>query len=591
MTSLRHLLLVSIFMPFLLVVMASFVRAEPPPSPKKEFRSIWVTTAWGLDWPKTTSRSGQQSSLIGILDQMKRQNMNAIVFQVSARGDAFYPSERLPWAYNLTGTPGNDPGWDPLAFLIEEARKRGLEVHAWFNAFAVAYDSHNDAPASADIPSVRFSNPEWMEQQGWMNPGIPEARDWQVANVMELVENYDIDAIHFDRIRYASGGYGRDNSLMAEHNPEGMATLADWRRWNVTEFIRLVHEGIQEVRPTVRMGVTPLGHYDAGSTDGWGAGYGFSSVFQDSRYWAERGYIDYVAPQIYWDIGTTTPPRFAYIVNDWVEKRRNDRFIYVGIGAYQPYVSSELDAQIDSTRSLGADGQLYFRNDNVANRNFSGRYDLPAIVPPMPWRSLSEPNPVRNLLADVTGSQVTLEWDEPTPGRGETDPLFRYLVYRAKASEAISDQLIIDNPAHIVALTGERIFVDEPETGETGEDYVYYVAALSRNNVEGEFVKTELSVVPTDAEHLVAEQFELLQNYPNPFNPATNITFKIPVTSHVTLEIFDVAGRRIATLLDESHSPGTHTVTWDASTLASGVYLYRLQAGDFRQTRSMMLMK
>jgi len=142
-----------------------------------------------------------------------------------------------------------------------------------------------------------------------------------------------------------------------------------------------------------------------------------------------------------------------------------------------------------------------------------------------------------------------------------------------------------------VALTGERIFVDEPETGETGEDYVYYVAALSRNNVEGEFVKTELSVVPTDAEHLVAEQFELLQNYPNPFNPATNITFKIPVTSHVTLEIFDVAGRRIATLLDESHSPGTHTVTWDASTLASGVYLYRLQAGDFRQTRSMMLMK
>jgi len=390
MTSLRHLLIVSIFMPFLLVVMASSVTAEPPPSPKKEFRSIWVTTAWGLDWPKTTSRSGQQSSLIGILDQMKRQNMNAIVFQVSARGDAFYPSERLPWAYNLTGTPGNDPGWDPLAFLIEEARKRGLEVHAWFNAFAVAYDSHNDAPASADIPSVRFSNPEWMEQQGWMNPGVPEARDWQVANVMELVENYDIDAIHFDRIRYASGGYGRDNSLMAEHNPEGMATLADWRRWNVTEFIRLVHEGIQEVRPTVRMGVTPLGHYDAGSTDGWGAGYGFSSVFQDSRYWAERGYIDYIAPQIYWDIGTTTPPRFAYIVNDWVEKRRNDRFIYVGIGAYQPYVSSELDAQIDSTRSLGADGQLYFRNDNVANRNFSGRYDLPAIVPPMPWRSLSD---------------------------------------------------------------------------------------------------------------------------------------------------------------------------------------------------------
>ena len=587
----RYLLVITLLTPLMFAVMASSVLAEAPPSPKKEFRSIWVTTAWGLDWPKTTSRSAQQNSLIGILDQMKRQNMNAIVFQVSARGDAYYQSERLPWAYNLTGTPGNDPGWDPLAFLIEEARKRGLEVHAWYNPFAVAYDSHNDAPASADIPSVRFSNPEWMESQGWMNPGIPEAREWQVANVLELVENYDIDAIHFDRIRYASGGYGRDNSLMAEHNPEGLTSLADWRRWNVTEFVRLAYEGIHELRPTVRIGVTPLGHYDGGSTDGWGAAYGYSSVWQDSRHWAEMGYIDYIAPQVYWDIGTTTPPRFAYIVNDWVENRRNDRFIFVGIAAYQPYVSNELHAQIDSTRTLGADGQLYFRNDNVSNRNFSGRYDKQAIVPPMPWRSLSQPNPVRNLVADVTGAEVILEWEEPTPGRGETDPLFRYLVYRAKVSEAISDQLIIDNPAHIVALTGERSFVDEPETGENGEDYVYYIAALSRNNVEGEFVKTELSVVPTDAEHLVAEQFELLQNYPNPFNPATNITFTIPVSSHVTLEVFDVAGRRVATLVNENHSPGTHTVTWDASRVASGVYLYRLQAGDFRQTRSMMLMK
>lgn len=595
----RYLLVFILLMPLMFAMMASSVAAEPPPSPKKEFRSIWVTTAWGLDWPKTTSTSGQQSSLIRILDQMVGQNMNAIVFQASARGDAYYPSERLPWAYNLTGTPGNDPGWDPLQFLIDEARKRGMEVHAWFNVYAVTYHSGRDSPATSDIPNVRFNNPDWIDQvhieedryEYWMNPGIPEAREWQVANVMELVENYDIDAIHFDRIRYASGGYGRDGSLMAEHNPEGLETLADWRRWNVTEFVRMVHEGIQEVRPTVRIGVTPFGHYDSGSTDGWGAALGYSGLWQDSRYWAEMGYIDYIAPQIYWDIGTTTPPRFAYIVNDWVEKRRNDRFIYVGIAAYQPYVSSELDAQIDSTRALGADGQLYFRNDNVANRDFSGRYDQQAIVPPMPWRIMAQPNLVRNLVADVTGTQVTLEWQEPTPGRGETDPLFRYLVYRAKAGSVNSDQQVIDNPVHIVALTGERTFVDEPDAGDDGEDYIYYVTALSRNNVEGDFVKLDVTVVSAEDDGLVAQAFELQQNYPNPFNPATNITFTIPVTSHVTLEIFDVAGRRVATLVDQSHSPGTHTVTWDATSVASGVYLYRLQAGDFRQTRSMMLMK
>ena len=586
-------------------MMASSAMAESPPSPKKEFRSVWVTTAWGLDWPKTTSTSGQQSSLIRILDQMVGQNMNAIVFQASARGDAYYQSERLPWAYNLTGTPGNDPGWDPLQFLIDEAHKRGMEVHAWFNAFAVAYVSANDAPASADIPNVLHNYIEWMEYDlveqndnsidtvynGWMNPGIPEAREWQVANVMELVENYDIDAIHFDRIRYASGGYTRDNTLMAEHNPEGIGTLADWRRWNVTEFVRMVHEGVQEIRPSVRVGVTPLGHYDAGSTDGWGAGYGYSSVFQDTRYWAEMGYVDYIAPQIYWDIGTTTPPRFAYIVNDWVEKRRNDRFIYVGIAAYQPYVRSELGQQIDTSRAKGADGQLFFRNDNIATSTFSGRYDRIAIVPPMTWRNMIEPNPVNNLAYDITGNNILLTWDEPDPGRGETDPFFRYLVYRAKTSQVISGQLIIDNPEHLIALTGERTLVDEPEAGNDGEDYTYFVTALSRNNVEGDYIRVDATIVSTDEEPMVAQAFELDQNYPNPFNPTTNIAFTMPVTSHVTLEVFDVTGRLITTLVDENRSAGSHTVTWDASEVASGVYLYRLQAGDFRKARSMMLMK
>ncbi len=573
------------------IAAASHAQAESPSSPKQEFRSVWLTTAWSLDWPKTTGASSQQNEMIRILDQLVSQNMNAVVFQASARGDAFYQSERLPWAYSLTGTPGNDPGWDPLQFLIDEARKRGLEVHAWFNAFTVAYDSHNDSPSTADIPNVRFTNPEWMEQQGWMNPGIPEAREWHVENALELIENYDVDAIHFDRIRYPSGGFSRDATLMAEHNPEGLETLADWRRWNVTEFVRMVHEGVQELRPTVRVAATPLGHYDAGSTDGWAAAYGYSSLYQDSRYWAEMGYVDYIAPQVYWDIGTTTPPRFAYIVNDWVEKRRNDRFIYVGIAAYQSYVRSEIGAQIDSTRSLGADGQLYFRNESIASSNFSGRYDYKAIVPPMPWRNMSEPNPVRDLAIDVTESEVELTWDEPSPGRGETDPFFRYLVYRAKTSEVISGQLIIEDPAHIVALTGERSFVDTPGADSEGEDYSYYVAALSRNNVEGDYERIDATVVSSDEEPLIAGAFTLEQNYPNPFNPATNIAFRLPVTSHVTLEVFDLTGRRIATLVDGSRHAGSHTVTWDASELASGVYLYRLQAGDYRQTRSMMLMK
>ena len=573
-------------------------------TPKYEFRSSWVTTAWGLDWPKSTVAATQRSQMIRILDQLASQNMNAIVFQVSARGDAYYRSDRLPWAYNLTGTPGRDPGWDPLQFVIDEARARGLEVHAWFNPFAVAYDSGNDSPASAAIPNVRFTNPAWMESGGWMNPGYPEAREWQVANVLELIENYDIDAIHFDRIRYA-GAYPSDATLMAAHNPDNISNIADWRRNNVTEFIRLVHEGVKEIRPTVKIGVTPIGHYDHGSTNGWGAQYGYSSVFQDSRYWAEMGYIDYIAPQVYWDIGTQEPPRFAFIVRDWVNKRRNNRHLYIGIGPYKNgtgqfahiNIRAEMHDQIDSTRTAGAEGQIYFRNDNIAASDFSGRYEYKAIVPPMPWRSMTQPNRVRNLAYSREGDQVHLTWDKPDTGRGEDDPLFRYVIYKSGETDILNPANIISNPENIIEITGENHFTDDLPLHDDGDilaespGATYFVTALSRNNVESDFEKMEIIPVSADDPAMAAASYSLSQNYPNPFNPATNITFMLPGAEQVSLQVFDVTGRLVAVLLDERRSAGSHTVSWDASGMASGVYMYRIMAGGFVKTKPMVLLK
>lgn len=593
---------------FLTLLSTRVLSSEPADigsqAPKYEFRSSWVTTAWGLDWPKSTVAATQRSQMIRILDQLASQNMNAIVFQVSARGDAYYRSNRLPWAYNLTGTPGRDPGWDPLQFVIDEARIRGLEVHAWFNPFAVAYNSGNDSPASAAIPNVRFTNPAWMESGGWMNPGYPEAREWQVANVLELIENYDIDAIHFDRIRYA-GAYPSDATVMAAHNPDNISNIADWRRNNVTEFIRLVHEGVKEIRPTVKIGVTPLGHYDGGSTNGWGAQYGYSSVFQDSRFWAEMGYIDYIAPQVYWDIGTQEPPRFAFIVRDWVNKRRNNRHLYIGIGPYKDGTGShpnvniraEMHEQVDSTRAAAADGQIYFRNDNIVSSDFSGRYEHKAIVPPMPWRSMTLPNRVRNLAYTREGEQVHLTWDKPDTGRGEDDPLFRYVVYKSGEIDILNPANIISNPQNIIVITGEKHFTDDLPLHDNGDilaespGATYFVTALSRNNVESDFEKMEIIPVSADDPAMAAASYSLSQNYPNPFNPATNITFMLPGAEQVSLQVFDVTGRLAAVLLDERRSAGSHTVSWDASGMASGVYMYRITAGSFVKTKSMILLK
>ena len=274
-----------------------------------------------------------------------------------------------------------------------------------------------------------------------MNPGFPEAREWQIANVAELVERYDIDAIHFDRIRYSSGGYDRDASLKEDHKPDGISGLDNWRRHNVNEFVRLVHENIRPIRPDIKIGATPLGHYDTGSTDGWGAQFSYSDAFQDSRLWAEEGYVDYIAPQIYWTLGTEDPPRFAFIANEWVESRRNKRHLYIGIGPYkdgtsnQVNIKAELPEQIDAVRDAGG---------------------------------------------------------------GDAEAI-RYVVYRNDDPDNPGDPSATEDPGNIVAVTGELSVVDDAPDGygsESGAETAWFVTALSRNNVEG---PAEV-IIPGDAD-------------------------------------------------------------------------------------------
>jgi uncharacterized lipoprotein YddW (UPF0748 family) len=590
---------------FALPAAAQTMQTESPPPSKKEFRSFWLATAGGMDWPpNTTNANTQRNALRDIIHNAKAMGLNAVVFQVVPRGDAFYESERLPWSSFLTGgphvgVPGKDPGWDPLAFAIEEAHKLGLELHAWYNVYMANRETYDRSPDS-DPPHVYYSNPEWIEsvpQSGggvwnWLNPAIPEAREWIVGNVVEIVENYDVDAVHFDFIRYGTN-YSRDDSLMQVYNPAELTNISDWRRENINMFVRDVYAAVKDVKPWVKVGSTPVGHYQ--TSGGWAAGYGYSQYYQDSRRWAEEEVHDYVAPQLYWDIGApgdggSHAPRFEWLVDDWANDMRG-RHYYIGTGPYRPEIKPQISQQIDLVRLSPAPGHMHFSYRDILDNPFGDSYRSMAIVPPMPWMSMRIPNMVRNAVHDVSGQSVTISWDEPEPGRGETDPFFRYVVYRAKASEVISDQMVIDNPAFIVEVTGRTSFTDEPEVGSEGEDFIYYVTALSRNNVEGDFVKMDVSVVSADEDQLVARSFELDQNYPNPFNPSTDIRFQIPERDHVTLTVFDMLGREVTVLVNSELAAGSHTVTFDAAGLSSGIYLYRLETPGHQITRKMMLVK
>ena len=556
-----------------------------------EFRASWLTTTWGLDWPNPShSPDRQKKELLKIFDRHVEQGLNAVVFQVVSRGDALYESDTLPWAYVLTGQPGKDPGWDPLQFAISEAHQRGLELHAWFNVYAVAYTTSSDSPPESDQPNLRYTHPEWVSsvmanddtEHLWLNPGIPEARRWQVRNVMEIVENYDVDAIHFDRIRYFSGGYDNDSELFQQYNPDGLTNINDWRRFNVTEFIREASEEIRELKPWVKIGAAVSGHYNRDSSDGWPARYGYSDVFADSRLWAELGYVDYLSPMNYWDISSS--PRFDFITADWADHSAGFYAVYMGTAPYKQSVYDELHQQIDVTREHNIEGQVHFRYSHIDDIEdlYNGRYANIPLIPPMADKSHIQPPVVQDLTITLEPDSLDLKWNI-SEDQSAPESRYKFAVYCGSCGPGGNEQRL--------GLTGKTEMKLSLSLWPDGEQAIIEVASLNRNYIES--IPAEQSVIITHNDPMpeLAQRIQLHQNYPNPFNPSTQISFDIPEAGRVTLTVFDLTGRKVAELLNETLAPGTHRITFDGEAFSSGIYLYRLQTANGSITRKMTLVK
>ncbi len=578
---------------FLALLFPLFVSAQSTPDPKFEFRSVWLTTAGGLDWPKSTDPAVQQSSLRDIIRQAKAMGLNAITFQVASRGDSYYRSDRLPWSSQLTGTIGRDPGWDPLQFLIDECRAQGLEVHAWYNVFNVGSTTVTEPGAPQHITQTAPTG--WIRSADgstWLNPGYSGARDWVVANVVELLSKYDVDAINFDFMRYP-GPFDDDFGLWLADG-RGISSTSDWRRDNVTDIPRRISAWVTQNKPWVKVGSAPIGHYK--TSGGWPALYAYSGVFQDSRSWLKNGYMDYLMPQIYWKIYTgpyTTSPEHSWIVRDYA-KETYGRHVYTGIGAYVEGTVQQIPRMIDTTRVNNLHGQVYFRWLSVygfqpATGGFAPLYTYrrPAIVPPMPWRSQVAPPAPVVLDYNRVGNTHVISWAKGLHNdRGDT--LQRFAIYR---SATLTDPAaIIADPANLIGLSGGPRFTSTGISQNTA--YTYVVTSLSRNNVES--APSNALSVPSatgidDAD--IAEGYALSQNFPNPFNPTTVISYQLPVDGDVNLAVYDAVGRRVAVLVEQRMSAGSHSVTFDASQLASGVYVYVLTSGDIRLTHTMTLVK
>lgn len=302
----------------------------------------WISTVSNLDWPSTKSYGKvdqQKQEFISLLDKLQAMDINALFVQVRPAGDALYPSDLVPWSRYLTGTQGKDPGYDPLEFMIEEAHKRGMQFHAWFNPFRASMDTVKTKLAANH---VAIEHPDWIvtaNNQLIINPGIPEARQHIIDTVMEVVNKYNIDGVHLDDYFYPSGGTFNDGSTYKTYNTSGLSQ-ADWRRDNVNQFVQQLGQSIHASKPSVEFGISPFGVWRNKATDVTGsdtkAGVtAYDSMYADVRTWIQNKWIDYVAPQIYWSMSFKIA-QYDKLVDWWAgEVAGTGVDLYIGQAPYK----------------------------------------------------------------------------------------------------------------------------------------------------------------------------------------------------------------------------------------------------------------
>jgi len=382
-----------------------FPSPSKPPVPAKPaaqtepVRGVWLTTVSRLDWPPISSVTAspalrirqQQQALTAKLDKLHSLGINTVFFQVKPDGTALWRSRILPWSDTLTGNIGQDPGYDPLQFILDEAHKRGMKVHAWFNPYRV---STNTKPATVTAlnntlqlrpASVFVLHRDWIRTASdrfVLDPGIPAARDWITSIVAEVVSNYAIDGVQFDDYFYTETATSplNDSATFRQYGA-GFASKADWRRHNTQLLIEQVSRTIKQLKTAVEFGVSPAGvwrnlSHDAAGSDTRGAA-AYDEAYADTRRWVQLGLLDYIAPQLYWPFARQAA-RYDVLARWWanVVQPTHTR-LYIGVALYKVGEASksepdwtvqggvpELKKQLDLNESLPhIDGTILFRED------------------------------------------------------------------------------------------------------------------------------------------------------------------------------------------------------------------------------------
>ena len=490
----------------IILVLLALLLTVATEAQKREMRGAWIQCVNGQF--QGLGKEKMQQTLTYQLDELQKDGVNTIIFQVRPECDALYESKLEPWSRFLTGKQGQAPSpyWDPLQWMIEQCHKRGMELHAWINPYRAKTKTTKQL-ASNHIAVRKPMNCFSYDDLFILNPGIAENRDFICEVAKDIVSRYDVDGIHMDDYFYPYPVKGEtipDEEQFRLFN-NGIKDINDWRRYNVNLFIEQFYKTVHETKPWVKVGISPFGIYRNKKSSPIGSEtngtQNYDDLYADILLWVNNGWLDYNVPQIYWEIGNKAAD-YETLIN-WWSRHASGRPLVIGEDVErtvkypdpQNANSHQLPAKMRLHRQLPAvkGTVLWYAKaavDNVGNygtalRNNYWRY--PALQPSMPFISDKAPKKVTKVKPIWTSDGYVLFWTAPK-GKNWQDEAVKYVVYRFAAGEKVD----INDPSKIVAITATTYYKLPYNDGK--QKYTYVVSALNRLQNESKVVKKKIKL-------------------------------------------------------------------------------------------------
>ncbi|MDB6026208.1 MAG: hypothetical protein JWM68_2431 [Verrucomicrobiales bacterium] len=462
-----------------------------PPKPERELRGAWVASVFNIDWP---SRKGlpvaqQRAELVRIMDKVAELKFNAVFFQIRPSCDAMYESKLEPWSEFLTGEMGKAPNpfYDPLALAVEEAHKRGLELHAWLNPYRSYIFSGARKESNISSNHISKTHPEWVRHYGkhlWLDPGELGVQAHVTAVIKDIITRYDVDGIHFDDYFYPYREQVDETSKSTEFPDEpswqkylktgGKLARDDWRRENVNTLVEGLNKEIKAIKPWVRFGISPFGIWKSGVPAQIRGLNSYQELYADSPKWIKEGWMDYIAPQLYWSIDASAQS-YPVLLKWWTEQNPKGRHIWPGNSTSNvggKWTAEEIINQIKITRAQpGATGNILWNLKRILNNDaglaealVSETYVNDALAPAYPWLSTNAPPQPQVKLKQ--GKELRARWSaghpEKVAGKGDSSEQKPWLwVVQSHSPEGWSTEVLaaenlkstLDEDVDAVAVT------------------------------------------------------------------------------------------------------------------------------------------